>query len=218
MKTTQRSLKAGNMAWLVALALLDIALLLVFAFPAVVGAAPLSFLIGMRTTLMVVLPVAVLLLSSLVPSHVKAMLVFWKRLNALPGHEAFSRHGPLDPRVDMTALRKNVGSLPIEPAEQNAFWYKLYRRVESEISVVDAHKLYLLWRDAAALSLPLVLAIPLLLWWNGSSPKTMAIASALFAGQYLMTAFAARHNGTRFVCNVLAIHSTKRVTTPAKTT
>jgi hypothetical protein len=26
----------------------------------------------------------------------------------------------------MTALRKNVGALPTEPTEQNAFWYKLY--------------------------------------------------------------------------------------------
>ncbi|AIP34800.1 hypothetical protein DR64_7767 [Paraburkholderia xenovorans LB400] len=84
-------------------------------------------------------------------------------MNALPGHEAFTRFGPADPRVDMTTLRKNVGALPVEPAEQNAFWYKLYRRVESEVPVVDARKMYLLWRDAAALSLPLVIALPLLL-------------------------------------------------------
>lgn len=91
------------------------------------------------------------------------MLVYWKLMNALPGHEAFTRFGPADPRVDMTTLRKNVGALPVEPAEQNAFWYKLYRRVESEVPVVDARKMYLLWRDAAALSLPLVIALPLLL-------------------------------------------------------
>ncbi|CAL8479587.1 protein of unknown function (plasmid) [Caballeronia sp. S22] len=47
--------------------------------------------------------------------------------------------------------------------EQNAFWYKLYRRVEAETSVVDAHKMFQLWRDASALSLPLVIAVPLLL-------------------------------------------------------
>ncbi|WP_371883007.1 hypothetical protein [Caballeronia sp. S22] len=103
------------MTWLVALALLDIGLLLVFAFPAVVGAAPLTQLMAARAALMMVLPVAVLLLSGLVPSNVKAMLVYWKRRNAHPGHVAFSRYGPADPRVDMAALRKNVGALPEEP-------------------------------------------------------------------------------------------------------
>jgi hypothetical protein len=212
----QRSLKAGNMTWLVSLALLDIVMLLVFAFPTVIDATSLTLLMSMRAALMMVLPIAVLLLSGLVPHNVKAMLVYWKLKNVLPGHEAFTRYGPADPRVDMAALRKNVGALPTEPAEQNAFWYKLYRRVESEIPVAGAHKMYLLWRDAAALSLPLVIALPLLLRWNGAGTNAAWIACAIFAGQYLLTAIAARHSGTRFVCNVLAIHSTKRITTAAK--
>jgi hypothetical protein len=217
MRNAQRSLKAANMTWLVGLALLDIGMLLVFAFPAVIGAAPLTQVMSMRAALMMVLPVAVLLLSGLVSPNVKAMLVYWKLRNVLPGHEAFTRYGPADPRVDMAALRKNVGALPIDPGEQNAFWYKLYRRVDSEISVVDAHKMYLLWRDAAALSLPLVIALPLLLRWNGANTNAAWVACAIFAAQYLLTAIAARHGGTGFVCNVLAIHSTKRITTPAKT-
>jgi hypothetical protein len=214
MRTTYRSLKAGNMTWLVALALLDIVMLLVFAFPAVIATTPLTLLMSMRAALMMVMPVAVLLLSGLVPHDVKAV----KLKNVLPGHEAFTRYGPADPRVDMAALRKNVGVLPSEPAEQNAFWYRLYRRVESEVPVTDAHKMYLLWRDAAALSLPLVVAVPLMLRWNGASTKAAWIGCAIFAVQYLLTAIAARHSGTRFVCNVLAIHSTKRITTPTKAT
>ncbi|WP_250463922.1 MULTISPECIES: hypothetical protein [unclassified Caballeronia] len=205
------------MTWLVALGLLDTGLPLVFAFPAVLDAAP-TQLVAARAALMTVLPVVVLLLSWLIPSNVKAMLVYWKRRNVLPGHEAFSKYGPADPRVDMAALRKNVGALPEEPGEQNAFWYKLYRRVELETAVVDAHKMFLLWRDASALSLPLVIAVPLLLWWNGAGGKAAWIACAVFAGQFLLTALAAQHAGTRFVCNVLAIHSTKRITTPAKVT
>jgi hypothetical protein len=213
---TQRSLKTGNITWLVSLALLDIAMLLIFAFPAVIGAASLTLLMSMRAALMMVLPIALLLLLGLVPHNVKAMLVYWKLKNVLPGHEAFTRYGPADPRVDMLALRKNVGAFPTEPAQQNAFWYKLYRRVESEIPVADAHKMYLLWRDAAALSLPLAIASPLLLRWNGASTNASWIACAIFTVQYFLTAVAARHSGARFVCNVLAIHSTKRITTPAK--
>ncbi|QCP55077.1 hypothetical protein FAZ95_38725 [Trinickia violacea] len=204
------------MPWLVSLALLDIAMLLVFAFPAAVAATSLTLLMGLRAALMTVLPIVVLLLSGLVPHTVKAMLVFWKVRNVLPGHEAFTRYGPADPRVDMVGLRKNVGVFPVDPAEQNAFWYRLYRRVESEVPVADAHKMYLLWRDAAALSLPLILVVPLLLRWDGATAKAAWIACAIFAAQYFLTAIAARHCGVRFVCNVLAVHSTKRITTPPK--
>jgi hypothetical protein len=73
------------MAWLVSLALLDIVMLLVFAFPSVIGARSLTLLMAMRAALMAVLPIAVLLLSGLIPHNVKAMLVYWKCKNVLPG-------------------------------------------------------------------------------------------------------------------------------------
>ncbi|WP_148223102.1 hypothetical protein [Paraburkholderia xenovorans] len=59
------------MTWLVALALLEIVLLLVFAFPAVIEAASLKLLMSVRAALMMVLPVAVLLLWGLVPTTSK---------------------------------------------------------------------------------------------------------------------------------------------------
>lgn len=52
----------------------------------------------------------------------------------------------------MVALKKNVGELPNEPAEQNKKWFKLYTLVSDKRAVVEAHKLYLMYRDMAAMS------------------------------------------------------------------
>jgi hypothetical protein len=42
-------------------------------------------------------------------------------------------------------------------------------------------------------------------------PASRWIAGGLFALQHVVCAIGARHSGTRFVCSVLAVHSTTRV-------
>jgi hypothetical protein len=149
------------------------------------------------------------------PHDVKAALVYWKPLGVLPGCEAFSKHGPRDPRIDMAELKKNVGALPTEATEQNSKWYKLYKQVSNETEVQEAHKLFLMYRDMAALTLPLVVLVPLSLNMAGVVDSTLALAVGLFVVQYLLAALSARWSGIRFVCNVMAIHSARKIT-PAK--
>ena len=139
------------------------------------------------------------------------MLVYWKPLGVLPGCEAFTKYGPRDPRIDMVALKKNVGALPTDSTEQNSKWYKLYKQVPNEPEVQEAHKLFLMYRDMAVLSLPLVALVPLSLNVAGVSNSTLALAAGLFVIQYLLTALSARWSGIRFVCNVLAIHSARKI-------
>ena len=158
------------------------------------------------------MPVVVLLIVNVLPHDVKSMLVYWKPLGVLPGSEAFTKYGPRDPRIDMAALKKNVGALPTESTEQNSKWYKLYKQVPNEPEVQEAHKLFLMYRDMAVLSLPLVALVPLSLNVAGVSNSTLALAAGLFVGQYLLTALSARWSGIRFVCNVLAIHSARKIT------
>jgi hypothetical protein len=107
----------------------------------------------------------------------------------------------------MAALRKNVGDFPTIPAEQNRLWFKLFKTVETEPAVVEAHKMYLLYRDMAAISLLLLIAVPAALYLNGAAVFAVVAVAGIFALQYLMAAVAARHKGIRFVTNVLAIHS-----------
>ena len=129
----------------------------------------------------------------------------------LPGCEAFTKHGPADGRIDMTVLKKNVGALPVENSEQNSKWFKLYQMVRDDLAVVEAHKLYLLYRDMAALSLPLVVLEPIGGFIARGSPTAQWVSAGVFAAQFLISSIAARNSGIRLVCNVLAIHSSRKI-------
>lgn len=203
----ERSLKSLNMKWLVLLALADALAVLLFVAPELLGGALVSQLGIGRILTTTVMPVAVLLIVNVLPHDIKAMLVYWKPRGVLPGSEAFTRHGPSDPRIDMVALEKNIGALPTSPTEQNAKWYKLYKLVSNDSAVVEAHRMYLMYRDMAAVSLPLIALVPLALYLVGADEAAPWLAVGLFSAQYLLTAVSARWNGIRFVCNVLAVHS-----------
>jgi hypothetical protein len=210
----KKSLKSSNLPWVVALVALDVIVMAVFVFTDLIASVPLTQLTVARAAVTGVLPVAVLLLSAVVPQNIKAMLVYWKIKNPLPGSEAFTRHAPADPRIDMTALRKNVGPWDDGPAEQNSLWYKLYKKVGSETAVVEAHRSFLLFRDMAVVSLLLAGFVPLGLWITNIENSAVLFSLLLFAVQYVFAALAARHSGIRFVTNVLAEHSVRKVTAP----
>ena len=208
----ERSLKSLNMKWLVLLAAADVFFVLLFIAPDLLNGVTLTQIGFGRVLITTVMPVLVLLIVNVLPHDLKSMLVYWKPLGVLPGCEAFTKYGPRDPRIDMAALKKNVGALPTESTEQNSKWYKLYKLVPNEPEVQEAHKLFLMYRDMAVLSLPLVGLVPVSLNVAGASNSTLALAAGLFVVQYLVTALSARWSGIRFVCNVLAIHSTRKIT------
>ena len=209
----ERSLKSLNMKWLVSLAAFDLIVVVLFVVPELIKTANTMELGVARAVAAIVLPVAVLLIANVLPANVKAMLVYWKPLNILPGSEAFTKYAPSDPRIDMAALKKNVGALPTDPKEQNAKWYKLYKRVEAHTEVTSAQKDFLMYRDMAVMSLPLIFLVPFGLYFSGISTGRLLLCAGLFLLQYILTAISARHAGIRFVCNVLAVHSTRKTTT-----
>lgn len=207
----ERSLKSLNMKWLVLLAAADVLFVLLFVAPDLLNGVTLTQIGIGRVLTTTVMPVVLLLIVNVLPHDVKSMLVYWKPLGVLPGCEAFTKYGPRDPRIDMAALKKNVGALPTDSTEQNSKWYKLYKQVPNEPEVQEAHKLFLMYRDMAALSLPLVALVPLSLNVAGVSNSTLMLSAGLFVVQYLLTALSARWSGIRFVCNVLAIHSASKI-------
>ena len=207
----ERSLKSLNMKWLVLLAAADVLFILLFVAPDLLNGITLTQIGIGRVLTTTVTPVIVLLIVNVLPQDVKSMLVYWRPLGVLPGCEAFTKYAPRDPRIDMVALKKNVGALPTESTEQNFKWYKLFKLVPNEPEVQEAHKLFLMYRDMAALSLPLVALVPLSLNVAGVPNSTLFLAAGLFVVQYLLTTLSARWSGIRFVCNVLAIHSTRKV-------
>ncbi|QJW83587.1 hypothetical protein HK414_04095 [Ramlibacter terrae] len=210
-------MKSLNFAWHVALATADAIVLALFIAPELITSATTTQLGLYRALGAAVLPIAVLLLMNVMSSNFKAMLVYWKPYGWLPGCEAFTKFGPADHRVDMAHLKKNVGTWAEEPKEQNSKWYKLYKQVETTPEVAYAQKDFLMYRDMAVLSLPLIVLAPLGLYIADASTKALWIGAAMFVVQYVLTAISARNAGERFVCNVLAVHSAKQFTTPKAT-
>lgn len=205
-----KSLKRRNIAWLVAGGIVDVVVLSAVAFHVPLDSLTTKMAV-IRSGLTALLPMPLLVLSYLIPQSLKARLVFWRWKNPLPGARAFSEHAPADPRIDLAALKKNVGPFPQAEEEQNATWYRLYKQVQSDATVVESHQNFLLFRDIAAMSLFLVPTVPVGLLFMGAGEATAMVSAVVFLVQYLATALASRNNGIRFVQNVLAIHSTQRI-------
>ena len=204
-----KTLKGRNLAWLVATLVLDVLVLLVLAFNSEIQDLTPTAIAAVRTSLVILLPVPALILSSLISADHKAILVFWRFTYPLPGSRAFSVFAPADHRIDLMKLKKQVGDFPVGEREQNAKWYGLYKQVDSDPSVVDSHKNYLLLRDIAAMSLLLVPVLPVAMYFVGvDAPRTL-ISTTWFLGQYLIAASAGRTTGIRFVQNVLAVHASR---------
>lgn len=201
------SLKAQYQKWLWALLVTDLIVILFLVFPGLPSADELTkgTLWHLLTT--TVIPVAVLLIVNVLPHKVKCILVYWKPYGWLPGCEAFTKYGPKDPRVDMARLAAIVGQLPTDPVKQNARWYQLYKAKADEIEVAEAHKLFLMYRDMATLTVFLIPLVPLALNLAGAPAASQWISAGVFLVQYLVTAVSARHSGVRFVTNVVAVHS-----------
>lgn len=214
MNDIDRSLKSLNMNWLVLLVVADILVVLLFVAPELLDGASITAISVGRLLLTPLAPVVVLLIVNALPHDIKSVLVYWRLRHVLPGHRAFTAHGPADSRIDMKALTKNVGSLPTEHAAQNSKWYQLYKMVAREPAVMESHKLFLLYRDIATLSLPLIVLVPATLYFAHASNVAVWLAVALFAGQYILAALSARSSGIRFVCNVLAEHSARKIASP----
>ena len=211
------SLKGKNLTWLVAALAFDAIVLWLLATQGTVAELTSAQSLAKRAALVTLLPVPALLLSSLLSSNLKAILVFWRWQHPLPGARAFSVHAPADPRIALDRLRKNIGEFPQDPREQNSRWYALYREVQSEASVQDSHGQYLLFRDLAAVSLLLALAAPMALLVAHSATSIVLGTAAFFLTQFLLAAQAGRVAGVRMVRNVLALHASLKPAVRART-
>lgn len=210
------TLKGKNLGWLIGILAFDAVGLWVIATQGSVVDLTSTKALAMRASFITLLPVPALMLSSLLSSNFKAVLVFCRWPHPLPGARAFSVHAQSDPRIALDRLRRNVGEFPQDPREQNSSWYALYREVSDQVSVRDSHGNYLLFRDLAAVSALLALAAPLVLALMGNA-SALTIAT-FFIVQYLLAAQAGRVAGVRMVRNVLAIHSSLKPAPRPKTT
>ena len=213
MASAPKSLKSQNMPWLCAAVTFDVLLLIALLTDA--NGDWFSKANATRLGLSAFVPVAVLLLANALPTGFKETLSFWRLKEVLPGHRAFTKYGPEDSRIDMAALQKSVGALPETAKEQNALWYKLYKAVGEQTSILESHKTYLFLRELTAISFALLVAIPGILIFL--KPEVAVVGALLLLVQFLLSSLGARNSGIRFVNNVLVVHAAgKAVASPAK--
>lgn len=153
---------------------------------------------------MLLMPILILVVSGVMPSWIKEVLVFWRVRYPLPGCRAFSELAPHDARIDMTILRQKLGGLPTDPREQNAAWYKLLKRYSGVITVEKAHKHFLLSRDLSNIALVFAILGCTGLFIEGSSSRIVLEYTLFMLFQYVVLSVVARNHANRLVCNVLA--------------
>ena len=160
-------------------------------------------------------PLVSLVANGLFSPTAKAVLVFWRFKNVLPGHRAFSKHVNADPRVNVQALRERVVPWPDNPTDENRVWYKIYRSVEEAVQVVDAHRSFLLARDLGSIAFTFVVVGAPIVYFLGKSIQWTLCYVAVMVIQYLILALVARNHGVRMVRNVLVEVSNKSDTPAA---
>ena len=151
-------------------------------------------------------------LSHILPNSWKHALVYWRLRNVLSGHRSRSICKK-DPRLLSGDLQRRWPALfldEMQEDEQNAYWYnEIYRPVRNEPEVVQAHRSFLLFRDAATGLFLLFLG--LLLWkvvGEAVPVESVSMWSAgILAGTFVLVSLAARQSGDRMVANAVAVAS-----------
>ena len=158
-------------------------------------------------------PIICFLIDGFLSADAKARLVYWRWRHPLPGSRAFSKHLEADPRTDPDKLARDWGPFPDKPEQQNVLWYKIYRSVEHDVRVHEAHRA---WLYAQALTAYAALFLSILgttaVILPNPLPSIVWYLPALVL-QYLATMIAARKLGLRFVRTVLAVASASQPTT-----
>ena len=94
----------------------------------------------------------VIILSGILTSQQKEIIVFWRLKDRLPACRAFSLLAKQDNRVNLETLKRIVIPWPRTPNDQNQAWYKLYSTIKDRPIVLHSHKFYLLGREITVLA------------------------------------------------------------------
>ena len=148
--------------------------------------------------------------NGLLSANMKARLVFLRWTHALPGHRAFSKHAPADPRIDLDRLKKYLGNkLPEGPEAENKAWYRIFKEVEAEPEVQHIHREFLFMRDYAGFSALFLVGLGVAALVLVQSWKVALTYCLVLLLQFIVVRHVAATYGTRFVCTVLAVKSAK---------
>ena len=149
-------------------------------------------------------------LSNFLPNSLKHILIFFRFRNVLPGHRC-KMICEKDPRLSIEHLENRWPELfaqDMEENKQNSYWYReIYSLVRNAPEVLQAHRSFLLYRDAA--SGLFVIMIGLLVWRFiavcVSLPSLGGWSLLSLLGVILLLGQAGRQSGNRMVVNAVAV-------------
>jgi hypothetical protein len=146
--------------------------------------------------------------NGLLSANMKARLVFWRWAHALPGHRAFSKYAPADPRIDLDHLKKYLGNkLPEGPEAENKVWYRMFKEVEAAPEVSHIHREFLFMRDYTGFSALFLVGLGIATLFLVQSWKVALTYWLVLLLQFIVVRHVAATYGARFVCTVLALKS-----------
>jgi hypothetical protein len=155
--------------------------------------------------------------NGLLSANIKARLVFLRWTHALPGHRAFSKHAPADPRVDLDQLKKYLGNkLPEGPEAENKAWYRIFKEVEGTPEVHHIHREFLFMRDYTGFSALFLVGLGTAALVLVQSRRVALTYCLVLLLQFIVVRHVAATYGARFVCTVLAVKSAQLAASPPK--
>lgn len=199
------NLKSKNTTLLWVFLAANVIIILTISFPNFVE--QFDIILWTKTIGASIAPVILFLFNGLLSSHQKAIIIFWRLKDPLPGSRAFSELIKKDSRIDIKKLKSKFGIFPRKASEQNKLWYHIYRQNASNILVTESHGAFLLARDLTSLSFLLMLVMGVLALAY-ISPIIKYYYFLFLIIQYFANLVNARNRGQRFVTNVLAVEST----------
>lgn len=205
----EKDLKAKNLPSLTAI-YVGTLLLVAFTHWSVKEVFAVSLQVGQQVLVVAAITSFGAVLSNFLPNRLKHPLVYFRYRNVLSGHRC-RQICKRDPRLLSTDLERKWPPLflcKMEDSDQNAYWYReIYRPVRNEPEVAQAHRSFLLFRDAAAGLFVLLLG---LVSWNlvgeiAPIPPLSSWSVVILVGVTLLLCQAARQSGDRMVANAVAV-------------
>ena len=201
-----RDLKQENNRgiFLIMSASLVLSAFLQFEFSSLSGLADV-FLVGSGG---LILSALFVLLANLLPQNIKHKLIFTRYKNELPGCRA-DQLCKKDSRIEYDIVSQRwpeVFTEGIDGSTRNSRWYQqIYKHVKDSQEVSQAHRNFLLYRDAFS-GLFLILLTTISYSFLGASKFVVEIKPVVFLAQGLLTILsliAARVAGNRLVINAV---------------
>ncbi len=154
------------------------------------------------------LSVVLVMLANILPQNLKHKFVFTRMVDELPACR-IDRLCKKEPRLEYELIKErwpDVFSSDIDSATRNSRWYQqIYKSVKDTKEVLQAHRSFLLYRDAfSGLALIFLVTVVWSLIGNSEIIGVIKPIVLLTQGMFMSVALiAARISGNRFVVNAV---------------